>query len=81
MPALERDAVDLAPFPRRERARRRRIAVLALGVLARPTRATELRGPFAEDMEEALLEERRARETAEMLVEKLETQLANISKK
>lgn len=33
------------------------------------------------ELEEALLEERRARETAEMLVEKLETQLANIAKK
>ncbi len=33
------------------------------------------------ELEEALLEERRARETAEMLVEKLETQLANVAKK
>ena len=33
------------------------------------------------ELEEALLEERRARETAEMLVEKLESQIANMTKK
>jgi hypothetical protein len=33
------------------------------------------------ELEEALLEERRARETAEMLVEKLEAQIANLTKK
>jgi hypothetical protein len=33
------------------------------------------------ELEEALLEERRARETAEMLVEKLEMQIANLTKK
>ena len=33
------------------------------------------------ELEEALLEERRARETAEMLVEKLEAQIANMSRK
>jgi hypothetical protein len=33
------------------------------------------------ELEEALMEERRARETAEMLVEKLETQLAQLTKK
>lgn len=33
------------------------------------------------ELEEALLEERRARETAEMLVEKLEAQLASLTKK
>lgn len=33
------------------------------------------------ELEEALLEERRARETAEMLVEKLEAQIANMAKR
>ena len=33
------------------------------------------------ELEEALLEERRARETAEMLVEKLESQIASMSRK
>ncbi len=56
MAALEREAVELAPFPRRERARRRRLALLALGVLDRPVRAGELREPLGEDLEEALLD-------------------------
>src|SRR4051812_5704543 len=56
MPVLEPEAVELAPFGRRERARRRRIALLSLGVLARPVRAAELRGPLGEDFEEGLLD-------------------------